>query len=91
MKRKYECRIIGITGYDPYDNLALKRIIELEGGIVKGDNGYDHIWEEQQIIIIGETDFSKDYLRASIMAGIDLEFRCRYITQEDFWILWLEE
>ncbi len=92
MKRKFiENKIIGVTGYEPYDNLAIQRIIELEGGVVKGDNGYNHIWEEQQVIVIGTNDFDKEYLQRSIEAGIELNFRCQYMTQEDFWFWWLDE
>ena len=91
MKRKYEGQIIGVTGFNLHDNKALEKIIELEGGIVKGDIGYDEVWEEEQIIVIGRTDFGEEYLKESIRAGNELEFRCRYMTQEDFWDLWLDD
>ena len=76
---------VGVTGGDPYDELVLKKIVTLEGGIV----GDSDIWQTNQLIIVGRQAFDEDYLRKSVEFGLEQGFTCRYLAQEDFWHLWL--
>ncbi len=92
MEKKFENRIVGITGFSPmhgsYDEMIC-RIIELEGGIVVGDSQNNEQWEIEQTIIIGEEDFSKEYLIHSIEVGIEYNFTCQYFSLEQFWDFYL--
>jgi len=78
-------KTVGVTGRDPYDELALKKIVSLEGGLV----GDADIWQTNQLIIVGREAFDKNYLRRSIEFGLEQGFVCRYLSQEDFWHFWL--
>lgn len=88
MENKFEGRIVGITGFSPkfpnYDEMV-RRIIELEGGILSGDVQNTEEWEIGQIIIVGEEDFNREYLIQSIEIGIEHNFTCQYFSLEDFW------
>lgn len=87
MEKDFEGRTVGITGYSfnsTFYDLAIHRIIELEGGKVEGDSGYDNTWEIGQTIIVGDYEFDKEYLIQSIEAGIEHNFTCHYIAMEDF-------
>lgn len=94
MEYKYEGEIIGLTGYSldypNYDEM-IRRIIELEGGILSGDGQNNKEWEIEQIVIIGEEDFDKDYLIQSIEIGIEYNFTCKYFSLEDFWDFYKEQ
>lgn len=93
MEKKYEDRIIGLTGYSSsqIDNDSLaRRIIELEGGILAGDSGNNDDWEIEQIIFIGDIDFDKTYLIQSIEVGVANNFTCRYYSVDDFWDVYSE-
>lgn len=88
MEKKFEGTIVGITGYSSkvVDNDSMARkIIELEGGIISGDNGNNEEWEIEQMIFIGDEDFDKNYLIQSVEVGIANNFTCRYYSVDDFW------
>jgi len=78
-------RTMGVTGSGPYDEMAIERIVALEGALV-GD--YD-IWQTNQMVIVGREAFDKDYLLRSVEFGLEEGFTCRYFSQEDFWDYWL--
>lgn len=95
MENKFQEKIVGITGYSLYNpsyDEMISRIIELEGGIVSGDRqkSEEWEWEVEQIVIIGEEDFDKNYLIQSVEVGIENNFTCQYFSLEDFWDFYTE-
>lgn len=94
IERKFVNEVISLTGYSSNSVIldeAIARIIELEGGTVVGDYGYDEIWEPGQMIIVGDQDFDQEYLVKSVEAGLKGNFTCHYITLEDFWNYWIDQ
>ena len=94
IERKFEDRIIGLTGYSSKKIVldeAVARIIQLEGGKVVGDWGTYDCWEVEQIVVVGDEDFNKEYLIESVEIGIKHNFNCRYFSLEDFWDYWIDE
>jgi len=85
MEKVFTDQTITITGNTPYEEWALERIALLEGGTIS--NSYD--WDEEQLIVIGREDFDRNYLIASVEFGLENEFTCQYLSQEDFWHFWL--
>lgn len=84
----FEDSVVGITGYSSFNtdyHLAVAKIIELEGGKIAGDFGYDEEWEIEQLILVGDVDFDEEYLIESVEIGIQNKFTCQYISLEDFW------
>ena len=79
---------VGIVGYSSLNadyNLAVARIIELEGGKVVGDFCDDENLEDMRLVLIGDMDFDEDFLIKSIKVGIQNDFTCEYLSLEDFW------
>lgn len=88
MEVNFKDRIVGLTGYSKFHgdyDMAIARIIRLEGGIVVGDSGSSTTWEVEQLIIVGDIDFDKNFLIKSIEVGIEHNFVCQYISLDDFW------
>ncbi len=78
-------RTAGVTGSGPYDEMAIEKIVTLEGGIV----GDGDVWQTNQMVIVGREAFDEDYLLKSVEFGMEQGFTCRYLSQEDFWDYWL--
>ncbi len=78
-------KTVGVTGSGPYDEMAIEKIVTLEGGIV----GDADIWQTNQMVIVGREAFDEDYLLKSVEFGMEHGFACRYLSQEDFWDYWL--
>ena len=90
MEERFEGEIIAVTGDSPFPSDAIERIVELEGATLGGTFNRDDTWQENQLVIIGREDFSKEYLIESVEVGQRHGFICQYITQEDFLWYWLE-
>lgn len=89
MEQKFLEQVIAVTGDDPYYQEAIERIVLLEGATVGGWIGQDDTWQMNQIVVVGRDDFTEEYLMDSIKIGQRHGFRCQYMSQEDFWDLWL--
>lgn len=89
MEINFKDQLVGMTGYSSnhidYDSL-IRRIIILESGTVEdGDTTKDWEWQYDQVILLGDFDFNKEYLIESIEVGIANNFTCQYIALENFW------
>jgi hypothetical protein len=73
-------QIIGVTGTAPYRANVIRNMIIARGGII----GSAHMWEHEQIIVVGRTHYDRDYLQQSIKLGLKYGFVCRYMSQEAF-------
>lgn len=78
-------KTVGVTGSGPYDEMAIERIVTLEGAVV----GDSDIWQTNQMVIVGREAFDEGYLMKSVEFGLEEGFTCRYLSQEDFWDYWL--
>ncbi|MDP9437253.1 MAG: hypothetical protein M3P49_00660 [Actinomycetota bacterium] len=78
-------KTLGVTGNGPYEEMAIEKIVSLEGGIV----GDADVWQTNQMVVVGREGFDEDYLVRSVKFGMEQGFVCRYLSQEDFWTFWL--
>lgn len=60
----------------------IEKVIIANGGFI----GNKHIWQHDQIIIVGDRDFDKEYLDTSIRLTLDEDilFSCHYFSAEAF-------
>lgn len=82
MKRKLarQATIVGATGDGPQPERVIRQMIVYHGGFV----GDLDLWQEEQIIVLGQRSFNESYLEVSMEMGRYLHHRCVYLAQEDF-------
>jgi hypothetical protein len=80
MRGEFSGQVIGCTGNKPLREDEIKEIIYKKSGII----GNKDTWQHDQIIIVGQKDFDKDYLKMSFEVGDKFGFICHYMSQEDF-------
>lgn len=73
-------QVVGFTGHGPYSEGEIEKLIYYGLGIV----GNEHIWQHNQIIVVGQFHYDRAFLRRSLDIGRRLGFTCRYMSQEDF-------
>jgi hypothetical protein len=73
-------QVIGYTGSEPYSDIEIEKAILEENGII-GEQG---IWQQEQVIVVGNVAFDRAYLLESFEIGRKFGFVCRYMSQEDF-------
>jgi hypothetical protein len=73
-------QVVGCTGHEPYSETEIEKFIYYGLGIV----GSEHIWQSNQIIVVGRSYYNRTFLRQSLEIGRRFSFTCRYMSQEDF-------
>jgi hypothetical protein len=80
----FEGRVIGCTGSGPYSEAFIKDTTLRNLGIV----GDKDIWQQDEVIVVGRSNYDQSYLEKSFEIGTTYDFQCRYLSQEDFLTLY---
>ncbi len=73
-------QVVAITGSGPYQESILRTLVFWSGGT----NSDFEIWEDWMIIVLGEVDFDKASIEATIQLSLDRNLQLEFMSQDDF-------
>jgi len=78
--RRLSGQIVGVTGSGPFEVADVRDVVTFADGYI----GSKDVWQQDQMMVVGEEDFDEEYLRKSIEIGLKYEFACEYLSQQAF-------